>query len=70
MSGRYTKSIPEFVYFVGEGEWLQGPYVAPKKGNCVNRKFKLTEVPMDEPKKKKQKNATERPEGVPNQNPN
>jgi hypothetical protein len=52
MSSRYTKSIPEFVYFVGEREWMQGPFVHPKRGH-VNRKFALTEVPMDLPKKKK-----------------
>lgn len=43
MSSRYTKSIPEYVYFVGEGEWIQGPYVKPQKGR-VNRKFKITEI--------------------------
>jgi hypothetical protein len=52
--GRSTKQLPEFVYFVGEGEWIQGPYVNPKKGR-QNRKFKITEVPMDEPKTKKKK---------------
>lgn len=52
MSSRFTKQTPEFVYFVGEdGGWIQGPYMNPKKG-YNNRKFKLTEVPMDEPKKK------------------
>lgn len=45
MGSRYTKKIPEFVYFVGEGEWVEGPYVNPKSGRG-NRKFKLEEVPM------------------------
>lgn len=49
--GRFTKQIPEFVYFVGENGWIQGPYVRPQRG-YKNRKFKITEVPMDEPKKK------------------
>jgi len=53
MASRYTKSIPEFVYFVGEGEWIQGPYVKPQRGS-VNRKFKLTEV-IEEPKEKPKK---------------
>ena len=52
MSSRYTKKIPEFIYFIGEGEWIQGPYINPKRG-YENRKFKITEVPMDEPKNKK-----------------
>ena len=52
MSGRSTKTLPEFVYFWGTGEYIQGPYVHPQRGR-VNRKFKLTEVPMPEPKKKK-----------------
>jgi hypothetical protein len=51
--GRFTKKTPEYVYFIGEdGGWIQGPYVNPKKGR-KNRKFLLTEVPMDEPKTKK-----------------
>lgn len=50
--GRMTKKLPEYVYFVGEGEWISGPYVNPQRGR-KNRKFKLTEVQMDEPKKKK-----------------
>lgn len=50
--GRYTKKTPEFVYFIGEdGGWIQGPYMNPKSGH-KNRKFKLTEIPMDEPKVK------------------
>ena len=44
MAARYTKGIPEYVYFVGEGEWVQGPFVNPRP-NC--RKFKLVEIPMD-----------------------
>jgi len=53
--GRYTKKTPEFVYFIGDdGDWIQGPYVNPKSG-YENRKFKLTEVPMDKPKPKKSK---------------
>ena len=64
MSYRYTKTIPEFVYFVGnDGNWVSGPYVNPKAG-YPNRKFKITEVPMDEPKLKKKKNETKRDEGV------
>lgn len=49
MSSRYTKKIPEFVYFVGEGEWIQGPFVNPKRGR-PNRKFKLTEIIEEEKK--------------------
>lgn len=49
MASRYTKKIPQYVYFVGEGEWIQGPFVRPKQG-FANRKFLVTEVPMDEPK--------------------
>ena len=52
--GRYTKKLPTHVYFVGEGEWIQGPYVNPQRGR-TNRKFELKEVPMDEPKKKNKK---------------
>lgn len=51
MAARYTKSIPEYVYFWGTGEWIQGPFVRPQL-HRENRKFKLVEVPMDEPKKK------------------
>lgn len=40
---RYTKKIPEFVYFVGEGEWIQGPYVNKPRTSSKIRKFKLTE---------------------------
>jgi hypothetical protein len=47
--GRFTKKIPEFVYFVGDDGWIQGPYVAPKKG-YKNRKFKLTEIKIEEEK--------------------
>ena len=43
MSGRYTKSIPEFVYFIGKSGWIEGPFVHPKSGKA-NRKFKLTEI--------------------------
>jgi hypothetical protein len=53
--GRYTKKTPEFVYFIGDdGDWIMGPYVNPKSG-YENRKFKLTEVPMDAPKRKSKK---------------
>ena len=52
--GRYAKGLPEFIYFVGENEWIQGPYVNPKRGSGhKQRKFKLVEVPMNEPKRKK-----------------
>jgi hypothetical protein len=46
MASRYTKGIPDYVYFVGDNdsEWVQGPFVKPRPG-C--RKFKLTEVPME-----------------------
>lgn len=48
--GRWTKKVPEFIYFVGEdGNWIQGPYVHPH-GNR-DRKFKLVEV-KEKPKKK------------------
>lgn len=50
--GRYAKQLPTHIYFVGEGEWIQGPYVRPKKG-YKNIKFLITEIPMDEPKPKK-----------------
>jgi hypothetical protein len=49
--GRMTKQIPEFIYFIGDGEWISGPYVNPKKG-YKNRKFKITEVEIDEQKQK------------------
>ena len=49
MASRYTKEIPQYVYFWGEGEWIQGPYVKPQRGR-TNKKFLLTEVPMDEQK--------------------
>jgi len=52
MAGRYTKKIPTYIYFVGDGEWIQGPYVNPQKGR-TNRKFELKEVIIDEPKIKK-----------------
>jgi hypothetical protein len=61
--GRWLKNrIPEFLYFVGEdgkaGEdkWIMGPYVKPRRGGNTNRKFKLIEVPMDEPKIRKVRN--------------
>jgi len=51
--GRYAKGLPEFIYFVCNGntedDWVQGPYVRPQKYS-TNRKFKLVEVPMDKPK--------------------
>ena len=51
MGSRYTKSIPEFIYFVGEGEWLQGPYVTKQSSkNRKVRKFKLVEVIDDKDK--------------------
>ena len=50
MASRYTKKIPEFVYFWGTGEWIQGPYVHPQPGRD-NRKFKLTEVTDGKAKK-------------------
>lgn len=41
---RYTKKIPEYVYFVIQNdEWVMGPYVNPKPYE-KNIKFKLTEV--------------------------
>ena len=43
MGSRFTKKIPEYVYFWGEGEWVQGPYVKPQSGR-TNKKFKLSEV--------------------------
>ena len=52
--GRFTKEIPEFVYFVGQdGNWVQGPYVTKKTGPDA-RKFKLVEI-KDEPKPEKKK---------------
>ena len=54
MASRYTKSIPEYIYFVGESGWIQGPYVKPQKG-YKNRKFKIEEVPMEEVKTKTKK---------------
>jgi hypothetical protein len=44
--GRWTKHIPEFIYFIGNGEWIMGPYVKKQRGH-VNRKFKLVEMEMD-----------------------
>lgn len=40
MASRFTKKKPDFVYFWGSGEWLQGPYMNPQKGRD-NIKFKL-----------------------------
>lgn len=51
---KYCKGIPEYVYLVEEGAWTAGPFVKPQPDR-TNRKFKLVEVPMDEPKKKKSK---------------
>jgi hypothetical protein len=48
MSSRFTKNIPEYIYFVGEGEWVSGPYVRPQRG-LKNRKFRIEEVPMEVP---------------------
>lgn len=50
MGSRFTKQLPEYVYFWGSGDWIQGPYVKPQSGR-KNRKFKLTEV-TDKPKSK------------------
>jgi hypothetical protein len=51
--GRFTKKTPDFVYFIGEdGGWIQGPYVNPQRGK-KNRKFKLTEILIDETKNNK-----------------
>ena len=52
MASRYTKTIPEYVYFVNEGEWKAGPFVRPQ-ANRVNRKFKLVEEPIKVKKKTK-----------------
>lgn len=49
--GRYTKKLPEYIYFVGEGEWIQGPYVRPQRYQD-NRKFKITEIKDDTKEKK------------------
>lgn len=50
MSSRYTKSIPEFIYFGEEyNGWIAGPLIHPKKG-AKNRKFKLVEVKIKESK--------------------
>ena len=43
MSHRFTKKLPEFIYFVEHASNFAGPYVHPQKGH-TNRKFKLTEV--------------------------
>lgn len=35
MAGKYTKKVPEFVWFIGSlepGKWKQGPYVNRPKG--------------------------------------
>lgn len=53
--GRYTKSIPEHVYFIGEGEWVQGPYVNRPRHQGNVRKFALTEVENEVPEKKPHK---------------
>jgi hypothetical protein len=45
MGSRYTKKIPEYIYFIGEdGNWIQGPYVNKPKNRRDYRKFKLTEI--------------------------
>lgn len=56
--GRYTKKIPETIYFVGQdGDWVQGPYVnIPKRykeGDGHLRTFKLTEIVIEKSKKEK-----------------
>jgi len=51
---RTTKAIPEFVYFWQAGAYVAGPFVRPQSGR-QNRKFLLTEVPMDPTKPKKTK---------------
>lgn len=55
MGTRYTKGVPEFVYFVVQSDgWTAGPFVRPQ-ADRENRKFKFVEVPMDKPKGKKLK---------------
>lgn len=70
MSYRYTSKIPEYVYFVGgepfspnDHNSVAGPYVHPQRGGA-NRKFKIIEVLMDQPKTKKKKDETKRNEGI------
>ena len=50
--GKFSKGVPEYIYFIGGYEWLYGPYLKPKEGR-VNRKFKLIEVEIDEQKTEK-----------------
>lgn len=53
MGSRFAKGLPEFVYFIGEGDgWVRGPFVKPQRG-YKNRKFKLEEVPFEENTKKR-----------------
>ncbi len=52
--GRYTKEIPTYIYFVGEGNRIRGPYIHPQKGK-PNRKFKISEVPIYAPSNKNKK---------------
>ncbi len=52
--GRYTKKIPEKIYFSGEdGNWIQGPYVNKPKGEDPHlRVFKLIEESKKETPKR------------------
>ena len=50
MGSRYCKEIPEFIYFVKEGDWMVGPFVRPQRGrDCL--KFKLVPVVDNEKEK-------------------
>lgn len=43
MAGKYTKQTPNYVYYVGkigEGGWIEGPFVNPKRG-YENHKYKV-----------------------------
>jgi len=42
--GRWTKKIPEYVWFIDhDDDWVQGPYVNKPRYATNLRKFKLVE---------------------------
>ena len=54
--GRWTKKVPEKIYFIGNGEgWVQGPYVniprGYKKGDKNLKSFELKEDDKEEVRK-------------------
>lgn len=49
MAGKWCKKVPDYVYFTGNGEWLQGPYVNKPKGKVHSLQvFKLISISEEE----------------------